>query len=219
MTLLSSPGSAVAWEHSRIAEPPSSPILRDNGQLLHDIDRSFGSSRSISSIHSPQSRTFARVAQDFERDQFSPPVSGDQLSPELPWALAERITSRSSPHAMEISSPAVLEDTTAQAIGRMAPSQRYSVPVLRATQGFELHDRSGRTLSVGGVPLCRSDSQSEPSSPAGPPLKKRLSALYRLQKNEAQSEPPLPAPEESHDSNTSQDDSQVSQTSQNVRIC
>lgn len=219
MTLLSSPGNSVAWEHSRIAEPPSSPIVHDNGQLLHDIDRSFGSSMSISSIDSPQTRAFALMAQDFQRDQFSPPISSDQLSPALPWALAERVTSRSSPHAMEISSPAVLEDATAQAIGRIVPPQRYSVPVLRAPQRFELLDRSGRTLSVGAPPICRSDSHSELSSPAGPPLKKRLSALYRLQKNGAQSEPQPQAPEESQDSNTSQDDSQVSQTSQNVRIC
>ncbi|WFD36037.1 protein-tyrosine-phosphatase [Malassezia cuniculi] len=220
MSPLSSPGEVGAWESKRVADPPSSPSVRDGGgQLLQDIDRSFGSSMSISSIESPRTRAFARVVAEEGNDPFSF-VLGEQPGVAVPnWLLSQRAGNRSSPHAMEISSPAVPDGLNQRPLCRLDPTQRYSVPLGRSPQDCSPFERNARALSTGAVPCGDRSIHSEPSSPAGPPLKKRLSALYRLQKNELEWFGPNVSGDSNisrDDSNASQDDSRVSQISQNA---
>lgn len=223
MSLLSSPSEVGAWESRRGPEPPSSPNTRSgSGLCLQDIDRSFGSSMSISSLDSPRTRAQARIVEDMS-DPFAQALDS-RAAPVPSWLLPQCTVSRSSPHAMEISSPAVQEGPSSRPTFRSDTLQRYSVPVCRSPPDCG-YIPSARTRSTGAMPSVDKSTHSEPSSPAGPPLKKRLSALYRLQRNEvdfgsAAHEAPLSpaeeAPNVSHDSNLSQEDSTVSQDDSRV---
>ncbi|KOS16202.1 tyrosine phosphatase [Malassezia pachydermatis] len=160
---------------------PSTSIahgLRD-GVLVNDLDRSFGSSMSISSLDSParhslrRARPFPAPAQDLVgEDPFTMPSPSLNMRPRL--SVPAALVAESSPHAMEISSPPAFDTSS----NTLLVQTTVPPPMLRRL------DRSVRksmpVLMQSGPGLSR-----EPLSPVSPeharPLKKRLSSLRQLQ--------------------------------------
>ena len=135
-TLLSSPlampaPAPPAWSPAPEADGGSSPLVSGAGAglcsgdlgatlsstqgALQELDQSFGSSMSISSIESPMpapdmpKRAEPRAAPGapLEPDAFSAPDAGRRAGDEPVGRAARAGVAKSSPHAMEISSPAV----------------------------------------------------------------------------------------------------------------
>ncbi|WFC98443.1 protein-tyrosine-phosphatase [Malassezia yamatoensis] len=173
----------------------SSPAARDL-PLFHELDHSFGSSMSISSADSPRkplrSQGMAPSLDKLWEDPFAAPsTQGQRSAGERPaWDIAMRrdsIYTKSSPHAMEISSPAALQ---------LMPTNDFSSSILNneslpttSNQACPQKDPNARPLfsrrlsdrtthrSLPQLPLASelhpSNSQNEP------PLKRRLSSLRR----------------------------------------
>ena len=172
--LSSSPTPTLPWEDEIIQNSPNVVEPREESQL-NDLDWSFGSSMSISSLESPghpsrrMREPLPSVHTQPTEDPFAMPSSNAPLAPfvNLPQSVPN-----SSPHAMEISSPAItctigpstLVQTVVQPpiVRRSDASVRKSMPILHTNTPFR-----------------------KPASPVSPerdrPLKRRLSSLRQLQ--------------------------------------
>ncbi|WFD42527.1 protein-tyrosine-phosphatase [Malassezia psittaci] len=193
--ILSSPHLATAAWGMDEGQLLSSPAGRDL-PLFHELDHSFGSSMSISSADSPRkplrSQGMAPSLDKLWEDPFAAPSTQDQRSAgERPaWDITMRrdsIYPKSSPHAMEISSPATLQlmptndfsssivDTESLPItSNQAGLQKG--PFARPLFSRRLSDRTTRR----SLPQLPSASELHPSgSQNEPPLKRRLSSLRR----------------------------------------
>lgn len=179
---------------------PVSPthLLRE-GSIMNDLDRSFGSSMSISSLDSPHRPQRHRVPTSFStsaclEDPFAAPSSGSIEScpqPQMPSTSSLTAppslsnayigASEGTPNAMEISSPAAINEpsphkadmhvilprsplaSSLASARKCNPSTRYSMPELAPVPAFL---------------TC-------PSSPDSPdfkrPFKKRLASTRQLQ--------------------------------------
>ena len=171
---------------------PSSPAnLSRDGFLINDLDRSFGSSMSISSLDSPH-RSVRRARASTQSaigvhldDPFAVTADEGFLVPtSIPPTFAHvssipyRGVPDSSPHAMDISSPAVImeppagktpaafrsiQPSSVSFLGRDSGTTRYSMPALGHY----------------------SNLMSRPSTPDSPdygrPPKKRLASTSQLQ--------------------------------------
>ena len=172
--ILSSPQLApAAWS---MEEPHllSSPVARD-GCLPHELDHSFGSSMSISSLDSPghcpsRPRAVTTTLDVLHEDPFSAPSPATSEPMQAPWGVRSRADlvygQKSSPHAMEISSPAAFP-----------PPMPAPRPCVRPI----MPRRADRTMRR-SMPLLPSVAELQQGSPQRePPMKKRLSSLRQLQ--------------------------------------
>ncbi|CCU99255.1 unnamed protein product [Malassezia sympodialis ATCC 42132] len=146
--LSSSPTPTLPWEDEIIQNSPNVVEPREESQL-NDLDWSFGSSMSISSLESPghpsrrMREPLPSVHTQPTEDPFAMPSSNAPLAPfvNLPQSVPN-----SSPHAMEISSPAItctigpstLVQTVVQPpiVRRSDASVRKSMPILHTNTPF-----------------------------------------------------------------------------------
>lgn len=161
---ITSPPKA-SWGRDTLSPPPDPALL--------DLDRSFGSSMSISSLDSPR----------------RPRVFDDPFTRPPPMGPLEPLTMRtappkSSPHAMEISSPATVEGTTALFV-----HTAVRPPVLRRTNSGQRKSLSSLPSSAAGLAAEQQLQQQQqqllhtPSSPPSPgtrPSKRRLASVKQL---------------------------------------
>ncbi|PKI84015.1 Cdc25p [Malassezia vespertilionis] len=172
VTILSSPQiAAAAWSSDEGDHSTLSPVARDNA-AVQELDHSFGSSMSISSLDSPERAaerraTLAVLAEDpfGACDTALWPANKPMLN----------ILAKSSPHAMEISSPAAPELGSRASQDIIACAQRRVACVRRSAT---LHTSMSllRTMSSAD-PACEQDS----SPTDGPPAKRRLSTFRTVQ--------------------------------------
>lgn len=179
--ILSSPHIVPAVWGMDEAQLLSSPVARD-APLLNELDHSFGSSMSISSLDSPgrgppRPRVTTTTRDVLTEDPFtlSPSAAMRAPQPEL-WGTRNRIETsypKSSPHAMEISSPAAF-----QAVSAPAPAPAALVHPVRQPLSRRTDPTVRRSL-----PQLPSETELHSLSPPHePPMKRRLSSLRQLQR-------------------------------------
>lgn len=182
----------AGWGNDAPTLRPSSPAnLSRDGFLINDLDRSFGSSMSISSLDSPhrsmrRARASTQSAMGIHLDDpFA--VTADEgfvVPTSVPTTFAHissipyRGIPDSSPHAMEISSPAVIMEPPA---GKTPTAFRPIQP-----SSVSLSGRDSGTMRYSMPALGHySNLMSRPSTPDSPdyrrPPKKRLASTSQLQ--------------------------------------
>ncbi|WFC93746.1 protein-tyrosine-phosphatase [Malassezia brasiliensis] len=179
--ILSSPHIAPAAWGMDEAQLLSSPVARD-APLLNELDHSFGSSMSISSLDSPgrgppRPRVTTTTRDVLTEDPFTVSPSAGIRAPQPGlWGVRSRVEpsySKSSPHAMEISSPAAF-----QAVSAPMPAPTAPVHPVRAVLSRRADPTVRRSL-----PQLPSETELHCLSPPHePPMKRRLSSLRQLQR-------------------------------------
>lgn len=183
----------AGWGDDAATMRPSSPAnLSRDGFIINDLDRSFGSSMSISSLDSPyrstrraRAPTHSVMGAQMDDDPFaSTSNEGFVVPTTVPTTFAHftsipcRGIPQSSPHAMDISSPAViLEPPTGKTPNLFQPVQPSPASFLR-------RDSVATRYSMPALGHL-SNLISRPSTPDSPdykrPPKKRLASTSHLQ--------------------------------------
>lgn len=168
------PEAPPPWCMDGALDVPPVPGAGRDGSLVQELDRSFGSSMSISSMDSPsrsarRGRPTALPCPAPVEDPFSMPLAP---APVMPMPAPPQVLA-SSPQAMEISSPAV----PSAAPGSVLVQTSVQPPLLRR---LERSSRKSMPSLWQGAGLFR-----EPLSPSSPehsrPWKKRFAATRTLQ--------------------------------------
>ena len=210
------PGWAVGADVPGVTLRSSSPNTSRDGSVVNDLDQSFGSSMSISSLDSPRRgsrRTqvpihLTTVDTQSTLDPFSSTVCNDtrlsipSTSMLMPTPHTNLAMPESSPHAMDISSPAAMVESSdtqsfsipypsmmqhSQSLQRQQQQQGIPTlaPILSAAPSSSLRraDRSMRksmpVLGQFGSMLTYSSSPESPEQKQRP--KKRLASTRQLQ--------------------------------------